>query len=109
MAAGSFTRRKTSAAWIFGWWKISAELLKATCMKPERWQQVETIFQAALKREPTSRAVFLDGACLDDGDLRAEVESLLAAHEQAGSFIQAPALEVAAQMAEPPSGVAVGR
>src|SRR5262245_18770659 len=67
-------------------------------MKPERWQQVVTIFQAALKREPASRAVFLDGACLADGELRAEVESLLAAHEQAGSFINTPAVEMAAQL-----------
>jgi TolB-like protein/Flp pilus assembly protein TadD/predicted Ser/Thr protein kinase len=67
-------------------------------MKPERWQQVETIFQAALKRDPASRAVFLDGACLADGELRAEVESLLAAHEQAGSFIETPAVEAVAEL-----------
>jgi TolB-like protein len=65
-------------------------------MKPERFQQVETIFQAALRREPASRAIFLDGACLDDDELRREVESLLAAHHEAGSFIHAPAVEVAA-------------
>jgi serine/threonine protein kinase len=77
-------------------------------MEPERWQQIESIFQAALKRDSANRAVFLDGACWDDAELRAEVESLLAAHEQAGSFIQAPALELAAQMTTPQIGAAVG-
>jgi serine/threonine protein kinase len=67
-------------------------------LKPERFQQVETIFQAALRRDPASRPVFLDGACLDDDELRSEVESLLAAHDEAGSFIHAPAVEVAAEL-----------
>src|SRR5262245_3283105 len=67
-------------------------------MKPDRWQQVETIFQAALKREPAARAIFLDGACLADGELRAEVESLLVAHEQAGSYIETPAVEAVAEL-----------
>jgi serine/threonine protein kinase/Flp pilus assembly protein TadD len=67
-------------------------------MKPERFQQVETIFQAALKRDPASRASFLDGACLDDDELRKEVESLLAAHDEAGSFIHTPAVEAAAEL-----------
>jgi TolB-like protein/predicted Ser/Thr protein kinase len=67
-------------------------------LKPDRWQQVETIFQAALKREPASRAVFLDGACLDDEELRAEVESLLEAHDGVGSFINSPTVEGAAEL-----------
>jgi serine/threonine protein kinase len=67
-------------------------------LKPDRFQQIESIFQAALRREPASRPVFLDGACLDDDKLRVEVESLLAAHDEAGSFIHAPAVEVAAEL-----------
>jgi serine/threonine protein kinase len=67
-------------------------------MKPERFQQVETIFQAALKRDPANRVSFLDGACLDDDELRSEVESLLAAHDEAGSFIHLPAVEIAAEL-----------
>jgi serine/threonine protein kinase len=63
-----------------------------------RFQQIERIFQAALRRDPESRAVFLDGACLNDDELRSEVESLLAAHDEAGSFIHAPAVEVAAEL-----------
>jgi predicted ATPase len=47
-------------------------------MNPERWQQVETLYHAARRRNPPERSVFLDGACRDDSDLRRKVESLLA-------------------------------
>ncbi|MFY9572056.1 MAG: protein kinase, partial [Blastocatellia bacterium] len=67
-------------------------------MNPERWQQIETIFQAALARTPSSRSAFLDDACSGDNELRREVESLLAAHEEAGSFIHSPAVEMTAQL-----------
>jgi serine/threonine protein kinase/TolB-like protein/Flp pilus assembly protein TadD len=62
-------------------------------MKPERWGQVDKLFQAALALDPLERAAFLDHACKVDAALRREVESLIAAHEQAGSFISSPALE----------------
>jgi serine/threonine-protein kinase len=45
---------------------------------PARWQEIDRIFAAALEREPTVRAAFLDEACGEDEQLRAEVESLLA-------------------------------
>jgi eukaryotic-like serine/threonine-protein kinase len=78
-------------------------------MTPERWQRIDQVFQAALACAPTERGRWLDENCAGDAELRAEVESLLAAHERAGSFIQAPALEIAAQMATPQTGAAVGR
>lgn len=51
---------------------------------PERWRRVEAVFTAALDREPTERDAFLAMACDGDPALRAEVESLLAAHERTG-------------------------
>jgi len=60
-------------------------------VKPDRWRQIDELFDAALERDPTQRAAFLDGACAEDPSLRREVESLLAAHERAGSFIETPA------------------
>ena len=57
-------------------------------MKPERWQQIDQILEAALERERNEWAAFLDLACAGDEELRREVESLLRAHEQAGSFIE---------------------
>ncbi len=66
-------------------------------MTTERWQQVEHLYYAALEREARERAAFLDHACAGDDQLRREVESLLAAHERAGDFLTAPALEVEAK------------
>ena len=37
------------------------------------------------------RAAYLDGACNGNTQLRAEVESLLASHDEAGTFIEPPA------------------
>jgi non-specific serine/threonine protein kinase/serine/threonine-protein kinase len=46
-------------------------------MKPERWQRIKAIFQAALERAPEERTAFVAQACADDETLRPEVESLL--------------------------------
>ena len=62
-------------------------------MKPERWQQVDKLFQAALALDPADRAAFLDHACKSDAALRREIDELLASHDQAASFIESPALE----------------
>jgi serine/threonine protein kinase/Flp pilus assembly protein TadD len=64
---------------------------------PERWQQIEELYHAALEREPESRAAFLDEACAGDEELRREVASLLAYDDKPASFIEAPVLEVAAR------------
>src|SRR6266571_3959511 len=66
-------------------------------MKPERWQQLDTLFHSALELSQKERAEFLDEACAGNDLLRREVEALIAAHEQAGSFIEEPALEVEAR------------
>ena len=57
----------------------------------ERWQHITAIFNAALEREPADRDRFLDQACEGDASLRAEVDSLLAAHVLAGGFLEQPA------------------
>ncbi len=67
-------------------------------MNPERWQQIDELFLAALEHDDEERAVFLDEACGGDGSLRKEVESLIASHEQAGTFIERQAFEAAAPM-----------
>ena len=67
-------------------------------MKPERWQQLDSLFQAALDRPQEERAAFLDKACAgQDAELRKQLEALLTAHERAGSFIESPALLAAAR------------
>jgi len=67
-------------------------------MTPERYQQIGEIYHSALELGPTQRVAFLAQACAGDEELLREVESLIASDEQAGEFIQAPALEVAAEL-----------
>jgi hypothetical protein len=59
-------------------------------MTPERWRQITAVFHAALARDATVRPAYLEGACAGDAALRAEVEALLAANLEAGSFGAAP-------------------
>jgi len=47
-------------------------------MEPQRWQQIDGIFAAALERDGAERAAFLVEACGDDQLLLTEVESLIA-------------------------------
>jgi eukaryotic-like serine/threonine-protein kinase len=62
----------------------------------ERWQEIERIYYAARELKQSERTAFLAKACAGDEDLRREVESLLINAEQAGSFLESPAIEVAA-------------
>jgi hypothetical protein len=48
--------------------------------------------QAIEMSSPDQRVPFLDEACVGDPALRAEVEQLLKAHEEAGNFLQRPLL-----------------
>src|SRR5258708_1655826 len=47
----------------------------------ERWQQIESLFQAALERPEAERLPFLRQASAGDSELRREAESLLANHQ----------------------------
>jgi serine/threonine protein kinase/Tol biopolymer transport system component len=83
-------------------------------MKPERWQEASRILESVLERDPDHRAAYLDEVCADDDGLRREVESLLAASEQAGSLLDSPAMEMAAPLfvnnsVESMRGQSVGR
>lgn len=66
-------------------------------MSPDRWQQIEALYHAAAQLDTTAREAFLERACAGDEALRHEVESLLTAHEQAGSFIAGKAVAENAQ------------
>jgi tRNA A-37 threonylcarbamoyl transferase component Bud32 len=65
----------------------------ASPMTPERWRVIEAILRASLSCEPAQRDAFVAQACGDDEELRLEVESLLAAHDRTGSFLDGPAAE----------------
>jgi serine/threonine protein kinase len=58
---------------------------------PDRWRALTEIFHEALLRDASSRTAFINEACGGDSALCAEVESLVAAHDAAGSFGESPA------------------
>ena len=62
----------------------------------ERSSRVREIFdQAAEIASEAERLGFLDTACADDAEIRGQVEALLKAYKDAGSFLDRPALDVA--------------
>jgi serine/threonine protein kinase/tetratricopeptide (TPR) repeat protein len=67
-------------------------------MDPERALRLEQLYHSALERDQSERSAFLQGACGRDDALRHEVESLLAHDLKADTFMEQPALEVAARM-----------
>src|SRR3990172_6645696 len=79
-------------------------------MSSDRWEKIQELYHAALELEPTQRSAFLKEACGDDETVCREVEALLASHGKASSFLQTPALDLAAQtVAETPSRSLVGK
>ena len=55
------------------------------------WERIKQVLaEAAARNSPAERAAYLDGACRGDEGLRAEVEKLLLAHDQAGAFLEDP-------------------
>jgi serine/threonine protein kinase len=71
--------------------------------------QARSIFLAAIEESADDRRVFLDGACGDDGELRARVEHLLEAHQALGLIhfhpISGPAANAGGRFSEGPGSV----
>ena len=57
-------------------------------MTPERWRVIKTIFDAALELPSAGRTAFVEASCEGDAEALAEVQSLLAANDEAGDFIE---------------------
>src|SRR5262245_699668 len=62
------------------------------------------LFEAALERSPADRAACLDEACAGNQPLRRRLDALLARHEKAASFLEAPAAELRATVDQPSCG-----
>ena len=60
-------------------------------MTPERWARVRKVFDDALERPAKDRAAYLRVVCARDDELRREVETLLASHDQSEDFLATPA------------------
>ena len=67
-------------------------------MTPERYAQINQLFNDALARTADERADFLHQASAGDDDLRNQAERLLAAHAQAEGFLEPAALADAARV-----------
>jgi len=57
-------------------------------MDANRWGQIKQIYDRELDLSREEREILLADVCVGDDDLRSEIESLLAAHEDAGTFLQ---------------------
>ena len=57
-------------------------------MDTARWERIKALFHEALDHPEDLRDRHLEAACGSDPELRAEVESLLRAHAQPGSFLE---------------------
>jgi len=53
-------------------------------LTPERWQKVKNILGPALEMEPAKRPAYLEKACASDASLRADIDRLLVAEDEAG-------------------------
>jgi predicted ATPase/serine/threonine protein kinase len=75
---------------------------------PEQWSSVKDIFNAAVALAGPARAAYLETACAGDPSLRQHVDSLLASHDQAESFLETPAADVLQVPADELSGRVIG-
>ena len=76
-------------------------------MTPERWQKVKDLLGPALEMEPAQRAAYLEKACASDASLRADVDRLLVAEDEAGPTFLAglsPACAILGTMKQKTSG-----
>jgi serine/threonine protein kinase len=78
-------------------------------MTPDRWEQINKLYYAALEVAEQERGLFLEAACAADAELRSEVQSLLNMHEQVDGFLGKPAMEEMAKEMKDDSPSLVGR
>jgi eukaryotic-like serine/threonine-protein kinase len=73
-----------------------------------QWPRIKQIVAGALDLPAQERAAYVAGSCGEDAALRREVESLLAAHQQAGTFLETPASVIAAAPVADLAGRTIG-
>ena len=66
-------------------------------MDAERWKHVERVLQSAMDLPPDDHDAFLKRSCAGDDALERDVRALLRSAGAAGTFLSAPAIEVAAK------------
>jgi serine/threonine protein kinase len=66
---------------------------KLSTMDPVRWQKINQAFIETSRLDPDLRSGLLEKLCGSDPSLMQEVSSLVAAHRNAGEFMQKPVFE----------------
>src|SRR3954452_13386009 len=66
-------------------------------MTPERWREVEQVYQSTMDRDPRLRAAFLSDTCRGDEELKREVGSLLELNNSP-VLVDAPAWQAVAEL-----------
>jgi serine/threonine protein kinase/tetratricopeptide (TPR) repeat protein len=79
-------------------------------MTSVRWQSVKRVLSDALELPAGERGAFLQSVCMDDAEMREEVESLLRAHDAHPDFLESPYLGAVNEPGEADCSVAwIGR
>jgi hypothetical protein len=58
---------------------------------PKVWPRVKAVLEEALTLGGAARAAYIVDTCGDDSTVRRQVETLLAFHDQAATFLESPA------------------
>ena len=77
-------------------------------MSNARWNRAKQVFHEALEKSGSERTGFVAVSCGDDHQLRAQVDALLAAHDEAGPFLASSTTIGANAAALAAAGVAAG-
>ena len=78
-------------------------------MDAERWSRIEQLYHQAAALGAADRAAFLTRECAGDQGMRVQVESLLEEDASSGSFLEEPALAIAARLVAGEIPVLTGR
>jgi serine/threonine protein kinase len=61
-------------------------------MNSGEWEQLKSVFQSAIDLPAADREAFLAQACVNNSELRRQVDRLIQSHDHAGLFMVSPAL-----------------
>src|SRR5215831_14967836 len=78
-------------------------------MTPERFRRLDQLVSLALERSANERSEFIREACADEEDLRIEVESLLASHDNQDAFLTEAPARLAAELLDEKAGEEIGK
>lgn len=75
----------------------------------DRWQRTRDLFRDVFDLTPEQRSAYLDEACADDAELRAEVEQLIESAAAGDAFLDPPASEEMSILEDRMAAALVGR